>query len=470
MPSVFSYPNVSLPFSEPAEEAVSRAIKAAGRYRPDTAVISRKAIDARKKNDIRFVYTVSLEWKSGLGEKAGRWLAEHGFREAPAAAEPIGCGSETLTGRPLIVGFGPCGMFCALRLAERGYRPVVIERGQPVAKRVEDVSRFRMTGVLDTESNVQFGAGGAGLFSDGKLMTRINDPRITSITEDFIKFGADEGIRIAAKPHIGTDRLAAVADAADKRIRDLGGEIIYGCRLDDIRISGGRAVSAVTTKGEMSCGPVVLATGHSARDTYSMLKQRGFALQNKPFSVGVRIEHKREFIDTAMYGAHAGDPLLGAADYNFSLRRGEEAVYTFCMCPGGTVVAAASETGGVVVNGMSYSSRDGENSNAAVAVSVSPEDPVGFQRRLEQEAYRLGGGGYAAPFQTFGAFEKGEPVFDLGKVTPSYNGNGTAKANIRQIFPERISSFLTEGIRYFGTKLRGFDASDAILTAVESRT
>ena len=467
---VCSLADISLPYTVPSDEAVAKAVSNAGRNRPDKAFVSRKAVDARKKNDIRFVYTVRLEWENGLGSGDRAWLERRGFREVRDYAEPVGCGSETPEGRPVVVGFGPCGMFCALRLAQRGYRPIVIERGQPVARRVEDVERFRLTGVLDTESNVQFGAGGAGLFSDGKLTTRINDPRISSITEDFISFGADEGIRIAAKPHIGTDKLVLIAEAADRRITELGGEIIYGCRLDDIKLSGNKAVSAVTSKGEIKCGTIVIATGHSARDTYSMLRRRGFDLKNKPFSVGVRIEHRREFIDTALYGPHAGDPLLGAADYNFSLRRGEEAVYTFCMCPGGTVVAAASETGGVVVNGMSYSSRDGGNSNAAVAVSVSPADPIGFQRRLEETAYSLGGGRYFAPIQTFGAFESDLSSFDLGSVITSYNGPGVEKANLRKLFPEKISSFLIEGIHNFGTRLRGFDMPDAVLTAVESRT
>ncbi len=430
--------------------------------------IFRRSVDTRHKT-ITMVYSVAVTAESLASEKK---LAELdcALLEEGDPMEGLCPGEEPSRGRPVIVGFGPAGMFSALLLAEKGYRPVVIERGDPVMARTAKVRRFFSSGELDTETNIQFGAGGAGTFSDGKLVTRINDKRCRYVLECFAGFGAPREILRNAKPHIGTDRLLGVVSNIDGRIRELGGEIFYNTRLTGIEFSGNRATAAITDKGVFPCGQLLLATGHSARDTYAYLMKSGFNIIPKPFSVGVRIEHLRRDIERAVFRDEAGNPKLGHAEYALSKRVGGECVYTFCMCPGGEVVAAASEEGGVVTNGMSRFKRDGINSNAAIAVSVSPDDPIAFQRNLERAAFAAGGGGYAAPIQTVGDFLSGKYGTDPGRIQPTYMHGKVKTADLSEIFPGKITEMLKLGITSFNQSINGFSCPDAILTGVETRT
>ena len=381
-------------------------------------------------------------------------------------------GSEYSENRPVIVGFGPCGMFCALILAEAGYRPIVIERGDNVLTRAQRVGIFFREGILSTESNIQFGAGGAGTFSDGKLVTRINDIRTGYVIKRLYELGAPKEILTQAKPHVGTDKLLTVVANIDRRIRELGGDILYNTRLDSIDFdSSGNAVGVFAGGEKIPCSQLILAVGHSARDTAYYLRDAGFVLESKPFSVGVRIEHLRTDIEKAIYGDYAGDPRLGAAEYALSKRIGKECVYTFCMCPGGEVIAAASEEGGVVVNGMSRYKRDGVNSNSALVVAVEPEnDPIEFQRRLERKAFELGGGGYCAPIQTVGDFLHGKWGTSPSRVQPTYRKGAVKEANLKKLFPNSVNSMLEKGLRDFNSKIEGFSSPTAVMTGVESRT
>jgi uncharacterized FAD-dependent dehydrogenase len=373
-------------------------------------------------------------------------------------------------------------MFCALILAENGYRPIIIDRGDCVADRVASVSGFYKDHVLDTESNIQFGAGGAGTFSDGKLLTRINDAKCSYVLETLRRFGAPEDVTVKAKPHVGTDILRVVVENILSRIEELGGEVIYRCRLDSIREMSDGNVEAVTSKGTFVCSCAVLALGHSARDTYTMLLENGFDIIAKPISVGVRIEHRREWIERALYGKLAGNERLGAAEYALSDTKGERGVYTFCMCPGGEVVAAASECGGVVVNGMSSYARSGENSNSALAVSVKVSDieavngsevlgAIEFQRKIERAAFRAGGGDYRAPVQTVGDFMSDISCNAPTDVKPTYMGGGHfSLAKIDDVLPEFVTKTLRYGLSSFDRKIKGFANPAALLSGAETRT
>ena len=474
------------PTENPAVEIPQLAIKRIASVVPRKNIVSaslfKRSVDARKRDKVTFLCSALIETNCNVSaEKLARVNASV-FTDAPSldSVEP---GDEKMEGRPLIVGFGPCGMFCALILAEKGYRPLVIERGGSIAERRMSVEHFYSTGKLNTESNIQFGAGGAGTFSDGKLVTRINDANCRYILEKMHEFGASEEILTCAKPHVGTDVLYKIVDNIAERIISLGGEIKYNTRLDDIVTKNGRVVSAITSDGEIPCEALVLCTGHSARDTFAMLQSRQVQLQPKPFSVGVRIEHLREDIDRAMYGDFAGLPYLGHAEYQLSHRRSDgTGVYTFCMCPGGEVVAAASEEGGVVVNGMSASARDGVNSNSAVAVSVSCEmaeafgGGIEFQRSLERAAYEAGRSSakaYAAPCQRFDDFVDGKIGGTPGKIKPSYMGGNVVMTDVGTIFPQYIRESLVEGIAAMDKKLGTpgvFASGDAILTGAETRT
>ena len=434
--------------------------------------IYKRSIDARNKNDIAFVYTVVASSKYNISAKPSgniRWAEDE--------ALIIEKGEKTLSARPCVVGMGPAGMFCALLLAENGYSPIIIDRGDDVQNRVKAMERFVKDGCLDTESNVQFGAGGAGTFSDGKLTTRINDGKCAYVLERFVEFGAPSEILTKAKPHIGTDILRTVVDNMLKKIESLGGSVIYRCRMDGIH-SFGEGVCLNTSQGDIQAGVVVLALGHSARDTYRTLMNGGFAIEPKPFSVGVRVEHLQSDIDRALYGDFAGHKSLGPAEYNLSDTKGERGVYTFCMCPGGEVVPATSQEYGVVVNGMSSFARDGKNANCAVAVSVKCEDygntPIGaieFQENLEKRAYTVGGGDYYAPIQTMGDFLNESFGSEPSRVMPTYaNGEKCRLARLSDVLPEFVSKRLKEGFVSFDKRIKGFAVSDAVLTGVETRT
>lgn len=434
-----------------------------------SASIHRKSIDARKKTAVKLVYSVCADIE--INNNKLSCIKDCGFKLYTEAEYSHTIGDKTLDSRPVVIGFGPAGIFCALALAEKGYAPIVFERGGNVSARVEAVEKFISTAVLDTECNIQFGAGGAGTFSDGKLTTRINDPLCSYVLSKLYELGAPEDIMTKAKPHIGTDVLRRVVESADLKIRELGGEIHYNCKAkligDKLFVNG----------NEISYGVLVLAVGHSARDTYSLLMDSGYMIEPKSFSVGVRIEHLQRELDEAMFGQFAGDCTLGRAEYNVSYREGNRGVYSFCMCPGGEVMASASEEFGVVTNGMSYRDRGGDNANAALAVSVLPSDygstpsgAIAFQRDLENKAFIAGGKTYAAPMQMVGDFLNGNVSDKVGRIKPTYMKGNVTAVNLKDVLPGFVTDLLSTGIQNFGRKIKGFDTHDAVLTGVETRT
>ncbi len=437
--------------------------------------IYKRSVDARKKNDIKIVYSVACRFDEAREAVLPNTKK---YRVALLGSEEltVDVGSEKAKYRPLVVGMGPAGLFAALLLAQNGYRPIIIDRGESVWDRQHSYERFVRFGVLDTESNIQFGAGGAGTFSDGKLLTRINDPKISYVLRTFCEFGAPESIMYEAKPHIGTDLLLGIVDKMLARIGELGGEVRYRTRLENM-VRDENKIKAITTGGDILCSVLVLATGHSARDTYEMLIKNGYTVTPKAFSVGVRIEHLRKNIDRAMYGDMAGHPKLGRGEYHLSDTSRGRGVYTFCMCPGGEVVAGASEEGGVVVNGMSKHARNGVNSNSAIAVSVLPDDygntprgAIEFQRRIERAAFAEGGSDYAAPIMTVGDFLGGRSGSEPTDVIPTYREGRVRTGDFARVLPSFVCEELRHGILSFERKLCGFSASSAIITAAETRT
>lgn len=440
--------------------------------------ILRESIDARKKNSIKFNYSVLVECDNE--SKVVSCANDKDIKtEEMNCSENFDFGSEKLEHRPVIAGMGPAGMFAGLLLAEKGYRPIIIERGEDADKRTESVKRFWNGGELDTESNVQFGEGGAGTFSDGKLTTRIKDPRCSFVIQKFVDFGAPEEIMYSGKPHIGTDILKNVVKNIRNRIIELGGEVKFKSKMENI-ISRNSKVEALIVNGQqIPCEALILAIGHSSRDTYEMLYKNDIAMTVKPFAVGVRIEHSQKMIDENQYGKFAGHPKLKAADYRltYTSKISGRAVYSFCMCPGGKVVAAASENGRLVTNGMSYYKRDMENANSAIVVSVGENDFCGetplkgmqFQRKYEEMAYDLGGGGYIAPVQLAGDFLSDKVSTKTGSIIPSYKP-GYEFRDLRQCLPPCIVSSLKEGILNFNSKIKGFASYDAVLTGIETRT
>ncbi len=463
--------SISLPYDIPEEEALALAAKKLKKHGLPFSHMSvyRVSVDARKQNNIQFVRSIICKVEGDVSDEKLKALSAQSAAAAFTPATEVG--DTPLEKRPVVVGFGPAGMFAALVLAERGYRPIVLERGGAIVDRVKAVDEFMRSGRLDTECNVQFGAGGAGTFSDGKLTTRISDPGCRYVLETLVKYGAPEEILRSGKPHIGTEKLREVVGRISDAVVELGGEVRYNTRFDGIRRTDGlRVTSVMTSRGELECGALILATGHSARDTYLSLQTSGLEVRPKAFSVGVRIEQLQTDIDRASYGKLAGHPLLPTADYAFSWRNADGVgVYTFCMCPGGVVIAAASEEGGVVTNGMSDSDRAGVNANAALVVGVSPDDPVAFQRRLERRAFEVGGGDYAAPIQTVGGFLAGK-ITEPGRVRPSYTRGVVTPARLDEIFEPKIRDMLTEGLTRFERSMRGFAPSDALLTGCETRT
>jgi len=443
--------------------------------------IVKRSIDARKKQDVRIVYTIDVAVK---GSEAQRIARAKSPKVTAAAYRPykLPVPVRQPETRPVVVGFGPGGMFAALTLAEAGLRPLVLERGLDAQTRHEKVSRFWETGELDPECNVQFGEGGAGTFSDGKLNTGTRDDRNGFVFEQLVRFGAEESILYDAKPHIGTDVLLTVVQNLRARVAALGSTVEFGAKLTSIGQTNG-AVSSITYEQNgmlhtISCRRLILAIGHSARDTFQMLLDAGIPMEPKAFSIGVRIEHKQSAVDQSQYGGFAGHPALPAADYklNCHLPDGTSA-YTFCMCPGGYVVAAASEAGGVVTNGMSYSDRSGENANAALLVTLTPEDfpyegPLGgarWQREIEKAAFCAGGNNYHAPAQLLSDFLAGRPSVEIRSVHPTYRP-GVTLCDLHSVLPHRITSTLEQAIPVLDRQLHGFADPDAVLTAPETRS
>ena len=459
---------------QPREYAINRAVHELHLSKSEikTAKIYKTSIDARR--DVIFVSSVYLELNSLSRERA---LSEKHANVKQFVTEEfnVNLGTEPLDGKIYIAGFGPAGMFCALTLCEYGYKPVILERGAAMDERIQAVSDYWKNGKLNPQTNVQFGEGGAGTFSDGKLTTRINDTLCSRVLEKLCEFGAPEEILTKAKPHIGTDNLRGIVKNLRKRIIELGGEVRFLSPLENVEINSGR-IRSVNIDGEnLQCGALVLAIGHSAHDTFHMLLKNGVTLVPKPFSVGARIEHLQADINRALYGKFAEHPALPPAEYALSYRESGRGVYTFCMCPGGFVVASASSNGSIVTNGMSYFDRAGDNANSAVLVSVSAEDfgnkPLDgaeFIHRLESRAYDMGKGGKAPAMLTREFIGTGGSS-SSGRVTPTYP-LGVRHCNLHELFPNVVTDYLVKGIRQFEHKIRGFSDSGSVLTAIETRT
>ena len=458
--------------------------------------VFRRGFDARKKAAVVLIYTVDCtlaDERAVLQRFAGdphvRASPDTRYRFIGHAPADFHAAQRA---RPVIVGFGPCGLFAALVLAQTGLRPIVLERGRAVRQRTKDTWGLWRQGVLDPESNVQFGEGGAGTFSDGKLWSQISDPRhlTRKVLSEFVKAGAPEEILFVSKPHIGTFRLVSMIEKMRAEIESLGGEVRFGQQVVDLHIEGGAVRGVRLHDGqEIAADHVILALGHSARDTFTMLYERGVSMQAKPFSLGFRIEHPQGLIDRARFGPNAGHPVLGAADYKLVHHASNgRSVYSFCMCPGGTVVAATSEVDRVVTNGMSQYSRNERNANAGIVVGiapadyrqdgqsdgpVSPLDGMAFQRVWESRAYELGGGGYVAPGQLLGDFVKGQPSSAVGSVVPSYQP-GVHMTDLaaagRSSLPEYALVAIREALPAFERQIKGFALLDAVLTGVETRT
>ena len=491
---------IKLPLDPPAP-ALAHAVQTALGVAADAIAhihVHKRSFDARKV-DLLEVYIVDVTLQDPQQELA--LLAQHANNPRIAVSPDMAYRSMAqapadLPLRPVVVGFGPCGIFCALLLAQMGFKPIVLERGKAVRQRTKDTWNLWRKGVLDPESNVQFGEGGAGTFSDGKLWSQIKDPRFLGrkVMEEFVKAGAPPEILFVAHPHIGTFKLVKVVETMRAEIIALGGEIRFEQRVTDVQLDDGphgKSIRGLTVlnqatgaTSELRADHVVLALGHSARDTFEMLHARGVHIDAKPFSIGFRVEHPQGLIDRARWGRHAGHPLLGAADYKLVHHASNgRAVYSFCMCPGGTVVAAASEPGRVVTNGMSQYSRNERNANAGIVVGIEPRDFPGWtadekgdalagmvlQRELESNAFVLGGSNYCAPGQLVGDFVAGKPSAALGSVEPSYKP-GVTPTDLRGALPGYAIAAMREAFPAFGRKIKGFDLHDAVLTGVETRT
>jgi len=442
--------------------------------------IFRRGIDARKKRNIILLYTVDVETTDDamLLEKFSdnqsvKATPDMEYKYVTSAVEDFG-------DRPVVIGFGPCGIFVGLILAQMGFRPIILDRGKEVRERTKDTFGFWRKKELNTESNVQFGEGGAGTFSDGKLSTQIKDRKhyCRKVLNEFVDAGAPEEILYVSKPHIGTFKLVTMVEKIRAKIIELGGEIRFSARVDDLQIEDGQIVGLTLNGGEqIKSKHIALAIGHSARDTFDMIHQKGVYIEAKPFSVGFRIEHKQSLIDEACFGKSAGHPVLGSADYKLVHHcKNGRSVYSFCMCPGGTVVAATSEENRVVTNGMSQYSRNEMNANSAIVVGIDPSDFPGdplagveLQRQLESAAFKLGGENYDAPAQLVGDFMKGKSSEQLGAVDPSYKP-GIKLTDLTSLLPDYCNEALREALPAFNRKIHGFAMDEATLTGVETRT
>ncbi len=475
---------LSLPLDHPPEalrhEVVGRLAIA------DDALLSmtvfKRSYDARKKNsEIKFVYIVDVEVRDEASVLS-RFNADPHVKHAPDTHYyPVASAPTELTDRPVIIGFGPCGLFAALTLAQMGFKPIVLERGKEVRARTKDTWALWRKHTLTPESNVQFGEGGAGLFSDGKLYSQIKDPKFygRKVMHEFVRAGAPDEILYVSKPHIGTFRLTGVVAAMREEIKALGGEVRFQSKVTDLLVDQGQVQGVALADGtEIQSRHVVLALGHSARDTFRMLHERGVFVEAKPFAIGFRVEHPQSLIDRARLGKYAGHPELGAADYKLVYHANNgRAVYSFCMCPGGTVVAATSEPERVVTNGMSQYSRNERNANAGIVVGINPEQDfpggplagVALQEQLESQAFVLGGRDYCAPGQLVGDFIVGRPSTAWGEVEPSYKP-GVNLGDLAPSLPGYAIEAIREALPAFGKQIRGFDRDDAVLTGVETRT
>ena len=486
---------IKLPLAHPDTAIADAVVRTLGIQADELASVHifKLSFDARKA-DLLQVYIVDVALTSATleAEVLHRFENNPHVRPTPDMAyKPVAVASTEQKNRPVVVGFGPCGIFAALVLAQMGFKPIVLERGKKVRERTKDTWNLWRKNVLHAESNVQFGEGGAGTFSDGKLYSQIKDPRHLGrkVMHEFVKAGAPAEILVDAHPHIGTFKLVKVVENLREQIIALGGEVRFEQRLTDVKIVDGQLQSltvldvATQQSYELPTQQAVLALGHSSRDTFAMLYERGVHIEAKPFSIGFRIEHPQSLIDRARWGRHAGHPLLGAADYKLVHHaKNGRAVYSFCMCPGGTVVAATSEVGRVVTNGMSQYSRNERNANAGIVVGIDPKDfvsddfesnhplaGIGLQRRLESNAYVLGGSTYEAPGQLVGDFVKGIASTALGSVEPSYKP-GVKLVDLAAALPSYAIEAIREAIPAFGKKIKGFDLPDAVLTGVETRT
>ncbi|MCX5658891.1 MAG: NAD(P)/FAD-dependent oxidoreductase [Planctomycetota bacterium] len=479
---------IYLPIDHPPE-ALPTAVHKRLRVKPEEVAnvrVFRRGLDARRSDAMAFVYTVDVEMldEPGLLTKLkgpdGKKPLKHLGPAPDMAYRFVAKAPEALASRPVVVGTGPGGFFAGLLLAQMGFRPLILERGKAVRERTKDAFALWRDSRLNVESNVQFGEGGAGTFSDGKLYSQVKDPRHLGrkVIAEFIAAGAPPEIEYVGKPHIGTFRLVGIVEHLRAQIESLGGEIRFGSRVDDIDVRDGRVAGVVLAGGErIAADHVVLAVGHSARDTFEMLHRRGVFMEAKPFSIGVRIEHPQSMIDRCRLGPRAGDPHLGAADYKLVHHcKNGRSVYSFCMCPGGTVVAAASEAGCVVTNGMSQYSRNERNANSGIVVGITPADYPGgplagveFQRHWERKAFEAGGGNYNAPAQLVGDFLAGRPSTALGTVLPSYTP-GVTMCDLSACLPDFAVAAIREALPAFGKQMRGFDMADALMTGVETRT
>ena len=447
-------------------------------------VMFKRGYDARNKRNIQLIYTLDITLTDSdlTNDLLVQFESDNHVKATPDTSyKYVGEAPENLTERPVVIGFGPCGLLAGLTLAQMGFKPIIIERGNEVRQRTKDTFGFWRQRKLNTESNVQFGEGGAGTFSDGKLYSQVKDPNHygRKVMTEFVKAGAPEEILFVSKPHIGTYKLVTMVEKMRAEIIELGGEVRFATRVDDLHITDSKVTGVTLNSGEtLKTNHVILAVGHSARDTFEMIHDKGVYVEAKPFSIGFRIEHKQSTIDQARFGDNAGNEILGAADYKLVHHcKNGRSVYSFCMCPGGTVVAAASEEGRVVTNGMSQYSRNERNANSAIVVGIDPKRDypnhplagIDLQRQLETLAFELGGKDYNAPAQTIGDFLKGKPNSELGDVNPSYTP-GITLTDLSKALPDFAVDAIREAIPAFNKKIQGFSSDDGLLTGVETRT